>query len=98
MCIRDSVLMGDGGALRATLALDDGRRVDEPGAREKHLETALPKDGGPVRAVLGARKNTLGTLLARDKKKERATVRFHDDDAIEQVPMDHVAEWCGALD
>ena len=89
------VLMGDGGALRATLALENGDRVDEPGLREKHLETALPKDGGAVRAVLGPRKNALGTLLARDKRKEQATVRFDDDDGIDVLPFDHVAEWCG---
>ena len=87
--------MGDGGALRATLALENGDRVDEPGLREKHLETALPKDGGAVRAVLGPRKNALGTLLARDKRKEQATVRFDDDDGIDVLPFDHVAEWCG---
>ena len=47
--------------------------------------------------LLGAqvRKGERGTLLARDRKKETATVRFDDDDAIEAHPMDAVAEWCG---
>eukprot|EP00629_Pelagomonadales_sp_RCC1024_P006113 CAMPEP_0119275656 /NCGR_PEP_ID=MMETSP1329-20130426/14147_1 /TAXON_ID=114041 /ORGANISM="Genus nov. species nov., Strain RCC1024" /LENGTH=449 /DNA_ID=CAMNT_0007276051 /DNA_START=177 /DNA_END=1522 /DNA_ORIENTATION=+ len=76
------VLPSDSG-FRATLLLDDGRRVDEPGYREKHLETALPKDGGPVRAVLGPRKLHTGVLLGRDRRKETCTVRFDDDDAIE---------------
>ena len=75
--------------------MDDGRRVDEPGLKEKYLETALPKDGGPVYAVLGPRKHQRGVILARDRKKEQCTVRFDDDDAIETHSMDHVAEWCG---
>lgn len=89
------VLLSTSGARRATLALDGGGRVDEPGYRERHLETALPWDGGPVRAVLGARAGAHGVLLGRDRKKETATVRFDDDDAIEALPMDFVAEWCG---
>ena len=93
-CVLD-VLLSTSGARRATLALDDGGRVDEPGYRERHLETALPRDGGPVRAVLGARAGAHGVLLGRDRKKETATVRFDDDDAIEALPMDFVAEWCG---
>ena len=36
-----------------------------------------------------------GVLVGRDRKKETATVRFDDDDVIETVPMDFVAEWCG---
>ena len=54
------------GALRRDRA-HDGRRVDEPGLKEKYLETALPKDGGPVYAVLGPRKHQRGVLLARDR-------------------------------
>ena len=34
-----------------------------------------------------------GVLVGRDRKKETATIRFDDDDAIVTVPMDFVAEW-----
>ena len=87
------VLLSADGKRRATLALDGGGRVDEPGYKERYLETALPKDGGPVRCVLGDRMGAHGVLVGRDRKKETATIRFDDDDAIETVPMDFVAEW-----
>ena len=32
-----------------------------------------------------------GVLVGRDRKKETATIRFDDDDAIVTVPMDFVA-------
>ena len=35
-----------------------------------------------------------GVLVGRDRKKETATIRFDDDDAIVTVPMD--CEWCAA--
>ena len=89
------VLLSADGKRRATLALDGGGRVDEPGYKERYLETALPKDGGPVRCVLGDRMGAHGVLVGRDRKKETATIRFDDDDVIETVPMDFVAEWCG---
>ena len=89
------VLLSADGKRRATLALDGGGRVDEPGYKERYLETALPKDGGPVRCVLGDRMGAHGVLVGRDRKKETATIRFDDDDAIVTVPMDFVAEWCG---
>ena len=89
------VLLSADGKRRATLALDGGGRVDEPGYKERYLETALPKDGGPVRCVLGERMGAHGVLVGRDRKKETATIRFDDDDAIVTVPMDFVAEWCG---
>ena len=56
------VLLSADGKRRATLALDGGGRVDEPGYKERYLETALPKDGGPVRCVLGDRMGAHGVL------------------------------------
>ena len=44
------VLLSADGKRRATLALDGGGRVDEPGYKERYLETALPK-GRRARAL-----------------------------------------------
>ena len=49
------------------------------------------KTAGLVRCVLGDRMGAHGVLVGRDRKKETATIRFDDDDAIVTVPMDFVA-------
>lgn len=81
---------------RALLNLDSGRLVHEPGVREKHLQTALPKEGGRLKAVAGPHKGRAGHLVRRDKST--VLLRFDDDSDIISVPKDDVAELCARAD
>lgn len=84
------------GPLRAILLLDSsGDVVHDPGIREKHLETALPKDGGRIKAVFGKHKGRTGRLVRRQKQRQTVLLSFDDDEAdILEVAMDDVAELC----
>lgn len=82
--------------LRALLNLDSGRLVHEPGMREKHLQTALPKEGGRLKAVAGPHRGRVGHLVRREKST--VLLRFDDDSDIISVPKDDVAELCARAD
>jgi G patch domain/KOW motif-containing protein len=74
-----------------TLIMEDGQLVDD--AKERHVQTALPKVGGTVRIVLGPNKGSCGELLDRNAAKEQATVQLDSDLSILCEPFDNVCEY-----
>lgn len=87
-----------GSGLRALLHLDSGAFVHDPGMKEKHLETALPKEGGRIKVVAGPRRGRTGHLVRRDKADQSVLARLDDDLDLLSLPMDDVAELCGGAD
>ena len=67
---------------------------------QRHLETALPKAGGPVLIVSGRYANERGTLVERDSGKGVATVRLSTSGPAAEVSiaMDDVAEAVARVD
>ena len=66
------------------------------GVKEKWLSTALPKKGGRIMVVKGQNRGSVGVLLKRDKKRERATVQLDEgqDGETLVVGYDDVSEIC----
>lgn len=75
-----------------SLVMEDGQLVED--AKERHVQTALPKVGGVVRVVQGPNKGVCGTLLERNSSKELATIQLDSDDmSIVQEAFDNVCEF-----
>jgi len=74
-----------------SLVMEDGQLVDD--AKERHVQTALPKVGGTVRIVLGPNKGVCGELLERNAAKEQATIQLESDLSILCEPFDNVCEF-----
>jgi hypothetical protein len=91
--VNDVLPDGDNG-VSCTLVMDsDGATVT--GAKGIWLSTALPKKGGRVRIVGGhVKRDSVGVLLKRDKKKQVATVQLDDaaDGTTLSVAYDDVSE------
>lgn len=64
---------------------------------EIHLETALPKAGGPCVVVGSTRnKNVKGRLL--DRNSRTAVMQESENGTVLEIDLDDIAEWCGSLD
>jgi transcription antitermination factor NusG len=74
-----------------SLIMEDGQLVDD--AKERHVQTALPKVGGTVRVVSGSNKGSCGELLERNAAKEQATIQLDSDLSIIRESYDNVCEF-----
>jgi len=74
-----------------SLVMEDGQLVED--AKERHVQTALPKVGGTVRVVLGPNKGVCGELLERNAAKEQATIQLDSDLSILCESYDNVCEF-----
>jgi len=74
-----------------TMTMEDGRLVED--AKEKHVQTAIPKVGGTVRIVMGPNKGQTGDLLERNAQKEQATIQLDSDLSAIVEPFDNVCEF-----
>ena len=80
--------------LCALLQLDNDALLSDPGLKEKHLETVLPKDGGRLKILRGPHRGKDATLHSRDKQKQTAIVQLDDlDDQFMTFSLDDVAEF-----
>ena len=80
----------------ATLKMSSNGQVLH--AKERYLETALPKIGGNACILSGNHKYGKGRLLERDSKANRGVVQLFEDMNVVTVSLDDMAEWCGPLD
>eukprot|EP01102_Stenamoeba_stenopodia_P000007 TRINITY_DN0_c0_g6_i1.p1 TRINITY_DN0_c0_g6~~TRINITY_DN0_c0_g6_i1.p1 ORF type:complete len:502 (-),score=143.13 TRINITY_DN0_c0_g6_i1:17-1522(-) len=75
--------------------LEDGRILE--GVRQNQLETALPKVGGSVLIIGTSSKRHLigkqGRLLQRDNDKQKAQVQLLDENTVETLHYDDIAEY-----
>ena len=76
---------------RGIVQLNDGRIEDR--MRQSKLETALPKPGGQIVIVRGAKRGARGKLLHRDGRANVARVQLFSSAEIESLPFDDVAEY-----
>eukprot|EP00899_Mesostigma_viride_P011484 jgi/Mesvir1/20336/Mv19925-RA.1 len=65
------------------------------GVGQGSLETALPKPGGRVVAVLGPLRGERGKLMSRSSKSNAAVVQMAADFSFHTFALDEVAEYCG---
>lgn len=63
---------------------------------QKQLETSVPRQkGAPIMVVAGKYKQRLGQLLHRSKHSEYVAVQVHDEDDVQKLHLDDVAEYRG---
>lgn len=72
--------------------MDSGDLLEQ--VKQSWLDTALPKPGGRVMVVRGGMRNSVGTLLERNKAKENVVVQF--EQGVETLGMDDIAEFTGS--
>ena len=77
---------------RKTFALvsEKGEVCDE--LREKDLETIIPKIGGQVKILVGPNKGMVGTLMTRDKDKNKVQIQLLDTLEIVSCTQDDCSE------
>lgn len=80
----------------ACVRLDDGKVIQE--AKQKYLETVLPKCGELCLVVRGKNKGQSATLLDRNKETEIATVQLTEELDVVEVSMDDIAAYTRAHD
>lgn len=76
------------------MVLDSGRVVSD--VAQRCLETSLPKAGGRVLVVLGEHRGQRGKLIERGS--EKGTVQLNSDFSYHELPLESIAEYCGAHD
>jgi G patch domain/KOW motif-containing protein len=79
---------------RCSVVLDSGRIIGD--VTQRQLETSLPKPGGRVIVVLGENRGERGKLIERNS--ETGTVQLNNDFSLHKLPLDCIAEYCGAHD
>jgi len=84
------------GRKNVQVMLEDGRILE--GVRQNQLETALPKVGGSVLIIGGSssKKHLIGKqgrLIQRDNDKQKAQVQLLDENIIETIHFDDLAEY-----
>ncbi|CAM8970823.1 unnamed protein product [Rhodiola kirilowii] len=82
------------GPMTCDLCMDDSRELVQ-GVHQEHLETAIPRPGGPVLVLYGEHKGVYGTLMERDREKETGIVRDADTHSLISVGLEHIAEYVG---
>ncbi|CAK9160327.1 unnamed protein product [Ilex paraguariensis] len=65
------------------------------GVGQEHLETALPRRGGPVLVLYGRHKGVYGTLVERNTENETGVVRDADTHELLNVHLEQIAEFIG---
>jgi len=66
------------------------------GISQQWLETVIPRsDGQPVMVLRGEFRGDVGTIVDRDRKRQRASVQISRTQDIVTLSFDDVCEFCG---
>lgn len=82
------------GPTTCDVAIDESKELIQ-GVDQAHLETAIPKRGGPVLVLYGRHKGVFGRLVERDTEKEAGVVQDADTHELHNVRLEQIAEYIG---